>query len=162
MENIENNELQKKDEHEPIYSKEDFENYKNQLREEFLEKEEKMKQELEIEAKKATMSELELTRLELDEIKQKYQEKENECLIAKQKEEASAILDEAGLDRSAIELVYIPLDMEATRLRIEILKNYTEKVKKEFLENIEVAEIPLTSGNFEYDAFIEGFDNNEL
>lgn len=162
MEDIENIELQQKEKNELLYSKEDFEAYKARLSEEFLEKEEKMKQELEIEAKKATMSELELTRLELDEMKQKYQEKENECLIAKQKEEVVSILDEAGLDRGAIELIYIPLDMEATKLRIEILKNYTEKVKKDFLESIEGTDIPLTSGNFEYDAFIEGFDNNEL
>ena len=56
----------KKETEDELYSKEDFESYKANLQNEFLEKEEAMKKELENEAKKANMTELELAQTELN------------------------------------------------------------------------------------------------
>lgn len=162
MEDIENKEQQKEKEDDSLFSKEDFENYKAKLQKEFQEKEMTMKKELENEAKKASMSELELAKAELEEIKQKYQEKENECLIAKQKEETISLLDEAGLDKSVLDIVYVPLNMEETKTKIEILKSYMEKAKKEILQNCMATPLPMVSNEIEYDAFLDGFDSNEL
>lgn len=162
MEDIENKEQQKKREEDLLFSKEDFENYKAKLQKEFQEKELTMKQELENEAKKASMSELELAKAELEEIKQKYQEKENECLIAKQKEETLALLDEAALDKAILDVVYVPLNMEETKTKIETLKSYMEKTKKDMLQNCMTTPLPMVSNEIEYDAFLDGFDSNEL
>ena len=162
MEDIENKEQQKEKEDDSLFSKEDFENYKAKLQKEFQEKEMTMKKELENEAKKASMSELELAKAELEEIKQKYQEKENECLIAKQKEETTSLLDEAGLDKLVLDIVYVPLNMEETKTKIEILKSYMEKAKKEILQNCMATPLPMVSNEIEYDAFLDGFDSNEL
>ena len=147
---------------EALYSQKDFDEYKQSLEVEFLEKENKMKQELQKEAKKATMSELELALSELDEIKQKYQEKENECLVAKQKEETISLLNEAELNTSILDVVYVPLDMEATKEKIEAIKKYTEQMKKEIFQNCINAPLPLTSKEMAYDAFVEGFETNKL
>lgn len=145
-----------------LYSQKDFDEYKANLEVEFLEKEDKMKQELQKEAKKATMTELELALSELDEMKQKYQEKENECLIVKQKEEVISLLKEADLDISILDIVYLPLDMESTKEKIAVLKKYTENIKKEIFENCVNPQLPLISKDAPYDAFIEGFETNKL
>ncbi len=86
-----------------LYSQEDFDNYKSKI-------EAELKEKIEQEAKKASMTELELALAELEELKQKYQEKEDECLIAKQKETTIALLQDAGLAPDALELVYITKD----------------------------------------------------
>ena len=160
MEDIENK--KKKEAEEVLYSKEDFEAYKEELQNEFLKKEETMRQELESEAKKAGMTELERTQAELAEIKQKYEEKEKECLISKEKEETKAILEEEGLQEAALELVYMPLDMEKTKSKIGVLKNYIGQMKKDILQNYINTPLPLTSNQAAYDAFIEGFDTNSF
>lgn len=148
---------------EPLYSEKDFDEYKANLQNEFLEKENQMKKELEDEAKKANMSELELALNELEELKKKYQEKEDECLITKQKEETNALLEEAGLSKNLLELVYAPKDMEATKEKIEILKAYIEDIKKEIFQNYsEDTPVPSTSKQEPYDPFVEGFDTNVL
>jgi len=104
-----------KNENEKLYSEKDFEEFKKKLEEEFLEKENLMKEEFQKESQKANMTELEVAKMELEELKSKYQEKENECLTAKQKEEVSSMLKEAGLEKDILELVYVPLDMEKTK-----------------------------------------------
>ena len=145
-----------KNENEKLYSEKDFEEFKKKLEEEFLEKENLMKEEFQKESQKANMTELEVAKMELEELKSKYQEKENECLTTKQKEEVSSMLKEAGLEKDILELVYVPLDMEKTKEKIEILKSYIEKTKKEIFQNCSNAPLPKTSKNSEYDAFIEG------
>ena len=160
MEDIEKKQEQEKEEE--FYSKKDFDSYREKLEKEFLAKEEAMKKELEDEAKKSSMSELEIARMELEEIKKKYQEKENECLISKQREEVLNLLEEAALDKDAVELVYVPLDIESTKEKISILKEYMEKLKKNFLQDYIDTPLPQTSGKAEYDAFIDGFDSNQL
>ncbi len=162
-----------KNENEKLYSEKDFEEFKkkleeeflekeNLMKEEFLEKENLMKEEFQKESQKANMTELEVAKMELEELKSKHQEKENECLTTKQKEEVSSMLKEAGLEKDILELVYVPLDMEKTKEKIEILKSYIEKTKKEIFQNCSNAPLPKTSKNSEYDAFIEGFDSNKL
>ena len=151
-----------KNENEKLYSEKDFEEFKKKLEEEFLEKENLMKEGFQKGSEKANMSGLEVAKMELEELKSKYQEKENECLTTKQKEEVSSMLKEAGLEKDILELVYVPLDMEKTKEKIEILKSYIEKTKKEIFQNCSNAPLPKTSKNSEYDAFIEGFDSNKL
>ena len=155
-------EKENKNEKEKLYSQEELEELKEKLEKEFLEKENLMKEEFQKENQKANMSELEVAKMELEELKSKYQEKENECLTAKQKEEVSILLDEAGLEKEILELVYVPLDMEKTKEKIEILKSYVEKIKKEIFQSYSDVPLPKTSKNDEYDAFIEGFDSNKL
>ena len=67
-----------KNENEKLYSEKDFEEFKKKLEEEFLEKENQMKEEFQKESQKANMTELEVAKMELEELKSKYQEKENE------------------------------------------------------------------------------------
>ena len=158
MEDIEKQNEEQKD---PLFSKQDFDAYKKDLEAQFQAKEEEMKKQLEADAKKASMTETERIRMELDEIKQKYQEKENECQIAKEKEETISLLEDAGLGKDALELVFAPLNMELTRVKIDILKGYVEKIQQEIYETGDTP-LPLTSNNTAYDPFLEGFDTNTL
>ncbi len=151
-----------KNENEKLYSKKELDELKAKLEKEFLEKENLMKEEFQKENQKANMSELEVAKMELEELKSKYQEKENECLTTKQKEEVSSILKEAGLEKDILELVYVPLDMEKTKEKIEILKTYIEKIKKEIFQDCSNTPLPKATKNKEYDPFIEGFDSNRL
>ena len=143
----------KKPDEEKLYSKKDFEDFKAKLEQEMLAKKEN---------EEDKENELENALSQLEELKTKYQEKENECLTAKQKDEVSSLLADAGLEKEILELVYVPLDMEKTKEKIEILKTYIEKIKKEIFQNCANSPLPKTAKNKEYDAFLEGFDTNKL
>jgi len=106
--------------------------------------------------------ELENLRLQLDELKAKYKEKENECLSAKQKEETLALLSEAGLEKEFLDVAYTPLDMAATKTKIEILKSCIEKIKKGVFQNNVNTPLPITGKTQETDPFIEGFNTARL
>ncbi|MCD8024531.1 MAG: hypothetical protein LUE64_03255 [Candidatus Gastranaerophilales bacterium] len=107
--------------------------------------------------------ELALAKKEISELKEKYLQKEKECMIAKQKENTLELLSQSGLDSSALELVLVPSNEEMTKERIAVLKDYIEDVKKEILKNYIDAPLPLSSGKAaDYDAFIDGFDSNKL
>ena len=155
-------EIKQEDEKEMLYTKQDFDSYKKELEEKFQAKEEEMKKQLELDAKKNSMTEMERIQLELDEMKQKYQEKENECQIAKEREETIELLENSDLEKELLEVVFVPLDMEKTKTKIESLKWYVEKMKKDFYETAMADDIPLTSKQLPYDAFIDGFDSNLL
>ncbi len=145
------------------YPKKDNEDdYKAKLEKEFNEKILAMKAKMEDEAKKSSMSELELAKTELEEWKKKYQEKENECLIAKQKEETIALLNEAQLSTDILDVVYVPLDMNKTKENIEKLKAYIKKIEKGFFGDAADTPVPQISKEAAYDPFIEGFDTKEL
>lgn len=148
---------------EKLYSKKEFEKMKQELEESFLKKEEELKERIEKECKKANMSELEIALDELNEIKEKYKQKENECLMASQKEDTIEKLKSKNLDSSVLQLVYTPLDMTSTEEKIEILNKYTEKIKEEIYKSCINAPLPLISKeNAKADAFIEGFETNKL
>lgn len=159
MEDIEN---QSNDEKELLFTQQDFDSYKSELEAKFQEKEKEMKEQLEKDAKKNSMTELERIRLELDEMKEKYQEKENECQIAKEKEETFFLLEDANLGKELLDVVFTPLNMEATEVKIEILKNYFEKIQKEINETGCDVVLPRTSNQALYDPFIDGFESNTL
>ncbi len=144
---------------EKLEAKADADAYKKELAKKFEKEENTMKKQLEDEAKKAAMPEIDRIRLELDELKQKYQEKENECAIAKQKEETVCLLENANLGKEVMDVVFVPLNTEATKEKIALLKSYIEKIKE---NNLGSTTIPLTSNKASYDAFIEGFDTNTL
>ncbi len=147
---------------EKLYTEKEFMEYKAALDEEFQKKYEQMKSEFEKQSQRAEMTELEIALSELEDLKIKYREKENECLMTKQKEEAALILDKAGLDRSILNVVYTPLDLKETKEKIETLKTYIEKIKKGVFQNYAQTPLPLTSNTNEYDAFTEGFETNTL
>lgn len=152
-----------KDDNKRLYTEKDFEEYKKQTDELLVKKEEELKNKIEKELKKSTMSELELAKEELNELREKYKQKEDECLISNQKEETIKILNDKNLDSSILNLVYIPLDMKGTEERIEILKSYTEKIKEDIYKNLTNAPLPLISKEqTKNDAFIEGFETNKL
>lgn len=152
----------KKPDKEKLYSKKDFEDFKAKLEQEMLVKKENQEEAPKEENEENKENELENALSQLEELKTKYQEKENECLTAKQKDEVSSLLADAGLEKEILELVYVPLDMEKTKEKIEILKTYIEKIKKEIFQNCANSPLPKTAKNKEYDAFLEGFDTNKL
>lgn len=161
MEDTENKDFETSEK--AVYSKEEFDKFKAQLEAEFAEKEKKLKAESEEQAKKSTMTELERALAELEEFKKKYKEKEDECLISKQKEETLSLLKDANLDSKILDVVYTPLDMEKTKTKIEIFKNYIEEIKKGVFQNNLNTPLPLASGKTaSFDAFVEGFDTNRL
>ncbi len=148
----------KKPEEEKLYSEKDLKEFREKLEKEFLEK----KGSNQKESQNDDADELETAKAELEKLRSKYQEKENECMTAKQKEEVYSLLNDAGLEKDALELVYVPLNMEKTKEKIEILKTYIEKIKKSIFQDYSNAPLPQTSKNKEYDPFIEGFDTNKL
>lgn len=148
----------KKPEEEKLYSEKDLKEFREKLEKEFLEKKDSNQKE----GQNDDAGELEAAKAELEKLKSKYQEKENECITAKEKEEVYGLLNNAGLEKDALELVYVPLNMEKTKEKIEILKAYIEKIKKSIFQDYSNAPLPQTSKNKEYDPFIEGFDTNKL
>ncbi len=151
------------EEEKKTYSESEMEKLKAELRAEFELKEEQIKKEAEEQIKKTGMSELELARAELEEIKKKYREKEDECQMAKEKEETIVLLDEAGISPVVLDLVYEFKDMSKTKMNIETLKNFLQIQKQEFLQNyMNTPVVEVSNGKEEYDPFIEGFDTNTL
>lgn len=158
---------QEKSQSDALYSGKEKENkeqedYKAKLEKEFNQRILEMKAKMEDEAKKSSMSELELAKTELEEWKKKYQEKENECLISKQKEETTALLNQAGLSIDILDVVYVPLDMNKTKENIDKLKNYINQLEKAYFGGSQDTPIPRASKEAGYDPFIEGFETKEL
>ncbi len=146
----------------PVYSQKDFDEYKEKLEDDFQKKEALIKEEAKKENQKENMSELELAKAELEDMKKKYQQKEDECTISRQKEETLVCLKDAELDKKALELVYVPLDMDSTKKNIEILKELMVDLRKDIFKNTINAPVLEASDNTTYDPFIEGFDTNRL
>jgi len=136
---------------EKLYTKEEVDSMKAALEQEIKQQEEK----------KSSMTELEKVQAELEEMKRKYEQKADECLIAKQMQETQELLASLGIASNMLEVVYTPKDMEATKSKIQILKNYTEEIKKQMQETTAGGNLnlPLTSsaGNYKQDPFLEGF-----
>lgn len=148
---------------EKLYTEKDFEEFKKKIQDEFSTKETELKTKAEKDVERAGMTELEAAKSELEELKQKYREKEDECLIQEQKKQTADLLKDAKLDSNVLDLVYVQKDMDATRKNIEILKTVIEKTKQEVLKEYIGSPVPEASQtNPSQDPFIVGFDSNRL
>lgn len=107
----------------------------------------KTKAEIEEQAKRANMSELEKATAELEEYKTKYQEQADINAIASQKDETRKLMTELGVDASCLDFVFIPKDSDGTKARVKAFKEYIDKVKKETFEGGVDSTIPQKKGN---------------
>lgn len=136
---------------EKLYTKDEMETMKANLEAEIKNQE----------SKKTEMSELEKVQAELAEMKRKYQEKEDECIIAREKQETQALLEATGLSSKMLDVVYTEKNMEATKTKIQILKDYIDEIVNSTLQNGTAetsSNVPLTSTvQGKMDPFLEGF-----
>ena len=151
-------------EEEKVYSESELDEIKLKLQEEFNQKEEEIKKEAQSQIQKSGMSELEIALSELEEMKKKYQEKEDECTRANEKEQTLKMLQEADISPIVLDLVYEFKDLGKTKANIETLKTFLEAQKQEILkiysENSPSVEVSKNKASF--DPFIEGFDSNRF
>lgn len=132
--------------------------FAGKLRAEFKEKEAKAKAEAEMSAKQANMTELEKANAQLEELRAKYQEKEDILAITNQKDETRKLMSELGLDEKCLDYVFVPKDIESTKSRAQAFKEYIENVKKETFESSVKSTIPGAGKQEEKSAFLTGLE----
>ena len=117
------------------------------------------KAEIEEQARKANLSELEKANETIKELETKYQEQADINALASQKDETRKLMQEAGVDLSCLDFCFVPKDLEATKTKIKAFKEYTDGVKKATFEGGVQSTIPNVGKKpQETDPFLEGFN----
>lgn len=136
--------------------------FAGKLRAEFKEKEAKAKAEAKAEAqnaiKQANMTELEKANAQIEELRAKYQEKEDILAITSQKDETRKFISELGLDEKCLDYVFVPKDIETTKSRALAFKEYVENVRKQTFESSIKSIVPGAGKTDSKNAFLSGME----
>lgn len=106
----------------------------------------KVRAEIEEEAKKAKMTELEKANTEIEELTRKNQEFQDTIALTTQKDDTRKLMSELGVDEKCLDYVFVPKDMEATKARAKSFKEYIDEVKKNTFEKNVGSNPPGTGG----------------
>lgn len=146
---------------------EELNNLAGKLRAEFKAKEQKAKDDAKAEAerlaKEAQMTELEKANSRYAELEAKWKASEEQIALTTQKDETRAYLKELGVSESNLDYVFIPKDLEGTKVRAKAFKEMIDNVKKETFEK-GAGTPPPNAGKDggETDPFLQGFESGQF